>query len=86
MVRIVLLVVPSMAATVGLCEDPHPSRNMNHMFSLEVGCNLDIFYPRALLSDKRSNTNFMPFKPSSTCSYSFHVDAHIPDIHNTMEH
>ena len=47
-------------AMAGPCNDPHPSQNMNHMFSLEASRKLGSIYPRALLSAKRRNTNFLP--------------------------
>ena len=57
-----MLATPSVVdpATAGLCGDPFPSQRMNHMFSLEASHKIDNLYPRAPLSDKSCNTNFMP--------------------------
>ena len=82
--RELVLLVALVVVMIVLSGGPHLSQNMNHMFFPGENHKLDNFCHRVPLIDKMCNIVFHPLKPSSTCIHNSNVDAHKPDICDTM--
>ena len=76
----------AMSTTSILCDDLHPSQNMNHMFSPIVDHMPDSLCLHVPQIYKKNSISWLVLTPFSACSYTLRFGSYKLDIYDTMVH